>query len=244
MDGNTTIITRAADIAASKGILVVASAGNEGNKSWQKIICPADGDSVIAAGAVNALGYYASFSSKGPSSDGRIKPDLSGQGSGVVAAHPGGGMTLANGTSLSAPLISGLAAGIWQAYPELSNMDLFYYMRRSASKYYKPDNFTGYGIPNYRMVKMLIEDGVFEKASVFPNPGDGSYYVINLPLWENEKEVKLQIYDLRGRLVFSDHFTASLRIELNNVLTHSPAGLYFIRISGETREYVLKIIKE
>ena len=109
MDGNSTIITNAADLAASRGILVINSAGNSGNNDWHYIGAPADGDSVLAVGAVNSIGEIASFSSRGPSYDGRIKPNVCAQGVLAVVADLDSTIRVANGTSFSAPIISGLA---------------------------------------------------------------------------------------------------------------------------------------
>ena len=123
MDGQTTIVSRAAQIAASKGILVVNSVGNEGNNAWHYIIAPADvdGDSLIAAGAVGSTGQPASFSSYGPSADGRVKPDLAARGvSDWVAMAADTGYAQVSGTSFSCPLLAGLAACLMQARPDLA----------------------------------------------------------------------------------------------------------------------------
>jgi len=113
MDGETAISTRAADRAGELGVVVVASAGNEGlNTRANTLGAPADGDLVLAVGAVSSTGARASFSSVGPTADGRIKPDVSAQGVSVKIAVPGGtnGYTTANGTSFSCPLTAGVAA--------------------------------------------------------------------------------------------------------------------------------------
>lgn len=90
LDGNTTIITKAADLAAAKGIVVVNSAGNDGSNSWKYISAPADADSILAVGAVDASGNYAAFSSIGPSYDGRVKPDVAAQGQNAIIGYPNG----------------------------------------------------------------------------------------------------------------------------------------------------------
>ena len=151
MDGNTTRISLGADIAASKGILVINSAGNSGGSSWQYIIAPADGDSVLAVGAVDGQGNYASFSSTGPSSDGEIKPNVVGQGQGTVTITEMGLTQSGNGTSFAAPVIAGMAACLWQAVPDATNMEIFNAIQESGSQANAPDNFLGYGIPNFMM---------------------------------------------------------------------------------------------
>ena len=115
MDGNTTRITRAADIAASRGILVVSAAGNEGETSWKYIGAPADADSILTVGAVDAEGTYAYFSSLGPTADGRLKPNITAQGKGTFFAGTDGNIYQGNGTSFSSPVVCGLAACLWQS---------------------------------------------------------------------------------------------------------------------------------
>ncbi len=150
MDGNTTPITIAADLAASKGILVVNSAGNSGSSSWHYIGAPADGDSVFTIGAVNSSGNYASFSSTGPTYDDRIKPNVvaQGQGSTVISAYSGN-VTSGNGTSFSSPITAGMVACLWQAHPNKKNTEIMEAIQQSASQALNPDSLLGYGIPDY-----------------------------------------------------------------------------------------------
>jgi subtilisin family serine protease len=152
MDGHTTEVTRAAEIAASKGILVVNSVGNEGDRPWHYLIAPADasGDSLIAVGAVDAAGRVAGFSSFGPTADGRIKPDLVARG--VDDPVPGiadsNAYSVNSGTSLSAPIVAGLAACLMQARPTWTPGQVIRALRETASRICSPDNAYGYGLPN------------------------------------------------------------------------------------------------
>jgi hypothetical protein len=151
MDGNTCRITIGADMAVLKGITVLNSAGNEGdNSSHNTLGAPADGDSVIAIGAVNSDGSRSSFSSVGPSVDGRIKPDVMAMGSSVRVASPTSttGYTSSSGTSFSCPLSAGVAALVLSANPTLSPMQVRDAMRNTASRHNSPDNKFGYGILN------------------------------------------------------------------------------------------------
>ncbi|MBX9851510.1 MAG: S8 family serine peptidase [Cytophagaceae bacterium] len=245
MDGNTTIITRAADIAASKGILVVNSAGNEGNNSWKQILAPADGDSVLAVGAVTSLGNYASFSSRGPSYDGRIKPDVVAQGNSVVLASTAGGTFFGSGTSFSAPMISGLAAGIWQAFPYLTNMELLYYIQRSGSQYAHPDYKLGYGIPNYLRVKDLVGRNALDEFSFFPNPLENESLVVNLPRKEINRELKVNFYDITGRRLAEEIISsAGVRNELSTNIAGWARGVYIVHMVSSDAKYIIKIIKQ
>jgi len=164
MDGNTTRVTLGADLAASRGILVVNSAGNSGGSSWNFIGAPADGDSVMAIGAVDAFGSYAFFSSQGPSYDGRVKPDVSAQGQGTAYADPWGNVNTGNGTSFSSPVMAGAAACLWQAHPGFSNMDIRQALVQSASQYSSPDSLLGYGIPNLAAASLLLGGNVLRPA--------------------------------------------------------------------------------
>lgn len=150
MDGNTAKITKAADIAFQKGIVVVNSAGNERNTPWRYIIAPADGRYVIAVGAVDSLGRVASFSSMGPTYDGRIKPDVCALGVSVFGASTSSknSYVYASGTSLSCPIVAGIAALILSTHPELNSFEVRDAIRNTASRSESPDNDYGWGIVN------------------------------------------------------------------------------------------------
>jgi serine protease AprX len=157
MDGNTALVTRAADMAASTGILVVNSAGNEGGTSWQYVSAPADADSVLAVGAVDRNGNYVSFSSTGPTINRHIKPNVAAQGLMATVGKPSGGIGFNNGTSFSSPIMCGLVTGLWQANPKLSNMEIIQVLQESASISSKPDTLLGYGIPNFKKAHEIAQ---------------------------------------------------------------------------------------
>lgn len=157
MDGNTTIAARAADFAAKKAMIVVVAAGNEGNSTWHYIATPADADSVITIGAVDANRQPAGFSSYGPTSDGQIKPDVAAIGVGAIVANPNtGNPAFGNGTSFACPIMAGTATCLWQAFPEVNNMQIIDALRRSADRFTIPDNRTGYGIPDVKKAFVLL----------------------------------------------------------------------------------------
>jgi len=151
MDGNTTLITKAADHAVALGISVVNSAGNDASRGEPNtLIAPADGDSVISVGAVTSAGVRTSFSSYGPTTDGRTKPDVMAMGSGVRVASSTNptGYGSASGTSFSCPLSAGVAALIRCANPSLTRIQVREAMRQTASQAGTPDNLMGWGILN------------------------------------------------------------------------------------------------
>ncbi|HZW40489.1 MAG TPA: S8/S53 family peptidase [Ignavibacteriaceae bacterium] len=160
MNGNTCRITIAADLAVKKGIAVFNSAGNEyDNTTHNTLGAPADGDSVISIGAVTSTGTRVSFSSVGPTVDGRIKPDLMAMGSSVVVANPYLGsttFTTSSGTSFSCPLAAGAAALLLQANPNLTPIQLRDAMRNTASRHNTPDKYYGWGIINVLDAYTLI----------------------------------------------------------------------------------------
>lgn len=146
MDGKTSFVTRAANIAAGKGILVVNAAGNEGSDPWHYIGAPADADSVLSIGGIDPeTGYHIGFSSYGPTTDKRMKPNVSAYGH-VIAAAPAG-LTSTQGTSFASPLVAGFAACAWQTNRSLSNMQLFKEIEESGSLYPYFDYAHGFGIP-------------------------------------------------------------------------------------------------
>lgn len=146
MDGNTAVTTIAADIAASRGLVVWNSAGNDG-PGETSLVAPADGDSVFAVGAVDGSGLIASFSSRGPTADGRIKPDGCARGMNSVFASFGGtGYSTGGGTSFAAPLVASAAACIASAHPEWGMMRVYDALKLTSDRYHNPDNTYGYGI--------------------------------------------------------------------------------------------------
>ena len=159
MNGNTTIAAIGADLAAKKGLLVVNAAGNEGTNSWHYIATPADGDSVMAVGAVDINGVVASFSSYGPSSDGQVKPDVASVGFNTFLQTPGNTISAGNGTSFACPNIAGLTTCLWQGFPEFNNMKIIDALRQSGNRVTAPNDRVGYGIPDVKKALMrLLKD--------------------------------------------------------------------------------------
>jgi serine protease AprX len=214
MNGRTAVVTRAAAIAVRKGILVVNSAGNEGfNPSHNTLDAPADGDSVLAAGAVDPAGNRASFSSVGPSTANppRIKPDVMAQGVSVLCASAFSptGYIMPQGTSFSCPLAAGVAALLIKAHPNAPPMKIVEAMKLTANNAAAPNNSIGWGILNATEASNhlnLTDTGAFGPQPLaylleqnYPNPfNPGTAIIYDLP---EPAFVTLTVHDLLGRTV-------------------------------------------
>jgi len=158
-NGNTAMITIAADLAAKKGILVVVAAGNSGNNTTdlKYVACPADADSVLTIGSINVNGSIALSSSWGPNGAGLLKPNVVAVGDNAVIANLiTGNPATGSGTSYACPNMAGLVACFWQAFPEFSNMQIIDAVQRCASKSSNPDFRFGYGIPDFKKGIVLL----------------------------------------------------------------------------------------
>lgn len=149
LDGRTSYISQTASMLAGKGIILCNSAGNEGALPWHKIGIPADASDILTVGAVNSKGRNAIFSSLGPTSDGRVKPDVCAMGANSYVVDGSGSITTANGTSFASPILCGMVACFWQAHPELTARQLMQLVREHADRFQWPDNVYGYGIPSF-----------------------------------------------------------------------------------------------
>jgi subtilisin family serine protease len=258
MNGNTTVITRAADMAVARGIVVVNSAGNAGgNPDHNTLVAPADGDSVIAAGAVISTGERANFSSVGPTTSNppRIKPDVMAQGVSVYCASsefPDGYRT-ASGTSLSCPLIAGVAALIIHARPDATPLQIADAMRMTANNASSPNNEYGWGILDaVAAIDYIAPAGVIDHGETpaslrleqnFPNPFNPRTEIgYRIP---ETGHVSLKIYDLLGTEVaalVNQRQTAG-RYAVTWDASEQSSGVYFYRLTVgnlvETRKLVL-----
>ena len=243
LDGNTTVITIASDIAASKGILVINSAGNSGNNPWYYIGAPADGDSVLAIGAVSANRQVTSFSSRGPSADGRVKPNVMAMGGRVPMPIGVDTVFNINGTSFSGPILAGAAACLWQARSTYGNMEIFHAIEESADRFSNPNDDYGFGIPNMGMayyivtgLKEMEEHGLSVKA--YPNPTNGAVYV---PVMTNRK-YQISISDVSGKLM--DKFEATTINDSYQLdISTYKAGIYLINLISDQETVLVRVLK-
>jgi serine protease AprX len=245
LDGNTAFVTNAADIAASKGILVVNSAGNERNKDWKKIIFPSDGDSVLTSAAVDGNNLISAFSSAGPSSDGRIKPDNATLGVSIPVQVSAGSVTRGNGTSFSCPVLTGMAASLMQAAPYALSQDIIDAIHQSSDRYNFPDSLYGYGIPDMAAALNILQKKyivVPEKESVAgPNPTKGDFEII---FREPQSELTVEIITFDGRVIYRKDYTEYAgRTIIISELQNKGQGIYFIRLKTGTGIQVHKIIR-
>lgn len=241
LDGKTSVVSRAARKAFERGIVVVNSAGNEGNNSWKYIDVPADADGVIACGAVNYSGYRSTFSSIGPSADGRIKPDVSGVGEGSIVITSSGNIGPANGTSFSSPLIASLVVGLRQALPKASAKEIYQRVITSASQAAQPDNLLGYGIPNFTLAKDLFDFP--DEFQVFPNPvSDGLLKIIFKD--PSDQAFTVIIFNLAGQKVFELSDFINWRNNPYSLdLSTFASGLYLTKVQTLTSTKAIRIVK-
>ena len=237
MNAEKGFASRGADIAFSRGILVVASAGNSGNSENPNIGVPADAVNVLTIGAVSPTGTHASFSSVGPTADGRIKPDIVAQGQAVVVAGPSGNITTINGTSLSGPIIAGMAASLWQAVPNLTNAQLREAIVQSAHLYETPNFQMGHGIPNFQealeIALLSTNDYHAEQSVLYPNP-----FSEWITLSQVTPDTVVTLFDASGRRLLS-----SLPGQPSLQTIGLGAGIFFYRIEGGGKSVAGKLVK-
>ena len=253
LNGRTAIGSRAATIAARVGILVVNSAGNDGNNGWQYIGVPADADSVLAVGAVDSLLQRGGFSSIGPSADGRTKPDLAAMGVRAAGLTPSNFVIRGNGTSYACPILAGMATGFWQANPTLTAQQVRQLLRQSGNQASSPDNFLGYGVPNFVLAYNLANPGAplstgtprdpAGELSVFPNPA-GSELTLQLPEAFRRQPLRVRILDVRGAVVHEQQLAAPGQAQLPLHLPVLRAGTYVCTVEAGAETRTVRFVRQ
>ncbi len=240
MNGKSTLVSKAAAWATSKGILCVISAGNEGANEWKYITAPADADSILTVGAVNALGGLSSFSSIGPSFDGRIKPEVVAMGSNTVVGKTDGTVGISNGTSFSAPLVAGLAAGLMQSFPTHTAQQIRNAILKSGSQFSRTDMLLGFGIPTFDKASTTIELilGNLEEQTlrIYPNPvnpGDAIHILIPF------NSAQVEILNSSGIVVHTFYLAQS---ESTIYLGPFVSGKYYFRFTTESTSLVKPVL--
>jgi len=245
MDGNTTRISIAADIAVSKGIIVVTSAGNSGNNPWHFITAPADADSVLAVGAVDAAGVHAFFSSFGPSSDGDVKPNVAAMGLNSVFADLDHGIRTGNGTSFSSPILAGGIACLRQAHPVRTPMEIVRAVEASAHIYNTPNDSLGHGIPDlwiaHEILQLQDDAEVSWNNSLYPTPSTSEPTIEMVPFADGL--LLVNIYDAKGALVF-EHTQSVIKGKrmLINPKFNPAVGTYIVALNLNSEHHQIKFV--
>jgi len=251
LNGNTSVSSKAALNCARKGMIVCSSAGNSGGSSWPKIGFPADADSIITVGAVDAGKNIVGFSSIGPTADGRTKPDVMAQGLASVVANSNGAIGTSSGTSFSSPIIAGMVACLWQSNPTKKNMEIIDAIRKSSNLADSPNNQYGYGIPDFckadQFLKGMLEINLGIEIIFYSSNPFNEKCVIYFP---NEiKSAYIEIVDVNGKLIFNEIINQSLNLnylkEINMINAND--GVYFLKIYNDNSKsdvlFSKKIVK-
>ena len=251
MNGTTTRISQAAEICALKGTLVVNSAGNSGDDPWHVITAPSDAEHVLCIGAVNLSGVHASFSGYHPPGLNDVKPNIVAMGRQTVYAASDSTISRGNGTSFSSPIIAGMAATLWQAFPTATNMDIFNAIEQSASLYSTPNDSMGYGIPDFWKAFVNLSNQIYSQPNehsvlVFPQPSDGQFEIRvegNFPDTNNYH----YLYDSSGRSVkyYKWDYNYSEPWAIYHLdLTTQPVGQYYFVIESSQGIQVVPLQKK
>lgn len=251
MNGSTTRISQAAEICALKGTLVVNSAGNSGDDPWHVITAPSDAEHVLCIGAVDLNGSHASFSGYHPLGLNDIKPNIVAMGRQTVYAAMDSTISRGNGTSFSSPIIAGMAATLWQAFPTASNMEIFNAIEESASLYSTPNDSMGHGIPDFWKAFVRLSNEIYSQPNehsvlVFPQPSDGQFEIRVEGSFPNTSNYHY-LYDSSGRSVkyYKWDYNYSDPWAIYHVdLTPQPVGQYYFVIESPTGIQVVPLQKK
>jgi serine protease AprX len=240
--GDEAFASKGANIAFSKGMIVVASAGNSGAslEPLNHIGVPAEATNVLAVGAVKADEEYATFSSIGPSFDGRIKPDVMAQGQNVYVANTMGNVQTGSGTSFSCPIMAGMITSFWQAVPSLTNQQVIDFVKQSSDKFNTPDEYYGYGIPDFQLAltnALSTDENSMPGFLVYPNPAQNNLFV-SFP--NGVQVARVTFYTALGQNLFEKSVT---KTETSISLDTLNSGIYFYKIESNSFIQSGKIIK-
>ncbi|MEO0059118.1 MAG: hypothetical protein RLZZ312_765 [Bacteroidota bacterium] len=237
MNGTTTFISRGANIAFTRGMMVVVSAGNSGNSANPNIAAPADATNVLTVGAVDANKNYVTFSSRGPSFDGRTKPDVMAKGLASTVATPSGNISTASGTSFSSPIVAGMVACLWQALPNKSATQIMQMIKQSSDNFSTPNADLGFGIPDFAKAlnsSLNIQSSTESQFRAYPNPTTS---IINLEIQIMLENTEIKIFNNLGQLIIQkkcNQKTESISVE------NLPSGLYTYIINNNQQGKFLK----
>lgn len=240
-DGNTLRISKAANLAVDKGIVVVCSAGNSGNDPWRYISAPSEAQKALSIGAVNSNRDTVYFSSAGFAGASVPKPDIAAMGSGTTATYPTGDILHLNGTSFSSPVIAGMAACLVGLFPEKTAAEIIDIIQKSGDLHPEHNVKKGYGIPDFsRLFKG--EDSGLEKSEnyniLYPNPFSSRLFI------EDEKILSIELYNTNGTRVLQLHKAKNQKEFSSDALINLPKGMYFAILKSKNGQSTVKLIKE
>lgn len=250
MNGATTPISKAASMVASKGMILVSSAGNSGSQPWRYITAPADAKDILTVAAVDSAGKVARFSSRGPSSDDRVKPDVAAIGvQTVVAGGVDGEAIGSNGTSTAAPVITGLVACLWQEFPMRTSYEVMDAVRKSSYLYSNPNDSMGYGIPNFALARTILKNKTFGSqnfiSQLYPNPFLNNFTISFFT--EKAQTAQLTIVDAMGREIWREPIQTSAN-EMSKITIKPqaffPQGVYVVVIHLDDIALTAKLVRE
>lgn len=233
--------SRGADIAFSRGIVCIISAGNFGNSSEPHMAIPGDAINVLTVGAVNSTESYVSFSSRGPTSDGRVKPDVCAKGQNATISDISGGVTTSNGTSFSSPILAGMVATYWSAVPSLTAAQVIDFVRQSADQFNAPDQFKGYGMPDFQLAlnnALSIQNFNTNQILIYPNPSK-EYFFLKLPSNISKGEIVL-FNNLGQEVVQQPIFQNEQQITVSSLAS----GIYVYEFKSNNIIFRGKIVKQ
>lgn len=239
LTGNQAFASQGANKAFSKGMVVVVSAGNSGNSTAPYVAVPAEATHALAIGAVDSMEFRASFSSIGPTFDGRVKPDLMARGVGAAVCTPQGDFTYVSGTSLSCPIISGSIACFWAAAPQLTNQQVVDLVKQSADRFANPTMEYGYGVPDFAVAlsnALSVTSFSTPAIKVYPNPFDDFVTFHG----DFSEPMTLRVYNAMGQLVRESRLTSALPYVS---MGEFPSGWYTYTLYSTTQSFSGKLIK-
>jgi hypothetical protein len=221
MTGRITVAAKGGAFAHRKGLLIFAAMGNDGNNSWKYLSTPADLDSIISVGAVTSAGVVGSFSSYGPSFDGRIKPEASAPGVNVYVQNSGGTIGTGNGTSYATPKMAGLGTCLWQAFPEFNNYTVRDAIIKSGSIYATPNDRIGYGVTDMKKAFVLLLNKYAKITSAT------STNCKTTLVW-NSKDVGSMKYEIERKLPSDVNYIKVGELQGNGDVLANKTGLQFV----------------
>jgi len=244
LDGETTFAARGGNIAFDKGMILVCSSGNSGDSGSPFPGTPADSKGVLTIGAVDSNGNYSSFSSYGPTTDGRIKPDVMAQGSSSAVIDTDGNVDYSSGTSFSSPIMAGVVACLWQSRPEVPNSNIMQIVRESAHLFNNPTDQMGYGIPNFEEAYNALEilgnenDFLLSNFALYPNPVSSR---INISFPQQIQNAQFTVHSILGKEILTTQISSTNNVVDIETLT---AGMYIATITSNDKSISFKVIKE